>query len=236
MLSFPLFAQPEPLAYWDFDEIDNKHIRESISGIMDEIRGNFWIAEGVKGSCLKLDGYTTHLSRSPESIPEIDENLTIEAWVAPQTYPWNWTGIVDHEQDRNRGFFFGISAQGNVGLGAASIADGQWHMCVSKGKIEPLKWSHIAATLDESFHMKVYINGELSGEYSPEEYGWEFYEGMREAHDTELWIGKSHRKMYPAGTERPPSRAELSDMVFDGLIDEIKIYDEVLDEDEIRKA
>ncbi|MHC4146250.1 MAG: LamG-like jellyroll fold domain-containing protein, partial [Planctomycetota bacterium] len=134
------------MAWWSFDEGEGRSVKDRVSGDVDEIRGNYWYAKGVKGSCLKLDGYTTHVVRSAEKAPRLGEGFTVEAWVAPQTYPWNWTGIVDQEKDYKEGFFFGVSANGNVGLGVATVADGQWIMCISTEKIEPLKWSHIAST------------------------------------------------------------------------------------------
>lgn len=53
----------------------------------------------------------------------VREGFTVEAWVALNTYPWNWAPIVDQEEDRQEGFFFGIDAFGHIGL-QASI-DGQ---------------------------------------------------------------------------------------------------------------
>jgi hypothetical protein len=224
VLTLPCFAQDRLEAWWSFDEGQGRSVKDSASGEADEIRGNYWYAEGVKGSCLKLDGYTTHVVRSADVTPWLGDDFTIEAWVAPQTYPWNWTGIVSQEKDHRAGFFFGVSANGNVALGVATMSDGQWWMCVSRDKIEPLKWSHIAATYDGSGEMAVYINGKKSGEFSAEEYGWDWMGEVREPEDVEMWIGRSHRKMYPEGTEREPSRQLLSDMVFDGLIDEVKIH------------
>jgi hypothetical protein len=48
-------------------------------------------------------------------------------------------------------------------------------------------------------------------------------------------IGMSQQKMYPKYTERGPSKTLLSYMVFDGLIDEVKIYDRALSAGEISK-
>jgi hypothetical protein len=236
VLTLPCFAQDRLMARWSFDEGKGKAVKDSISGEVDGIRGNYWYEKGVKGKCLNLDGYTTHVVRAAEKAPRLGDGFTIEAWVAPQAYPWNWAGIVDQEKDQKEGFFFGVSANGNVGLGVAAISDGQWIMCISTEKIEPLKWSHIAATYEESGEMAVYINGNKSGEFSAEEYGWEWMGEMRRPEEVEMWIGRSHRKMYPKGTEREPSRRQLSDMVFDGLIDEVKIHREAMDQEQIRHA
>ncbi len=224
------------VAWWSFDEGEGRSVKDSVSGEVDEIRGNYWYAEGVSGSCLKLDGYTTHVVRSAEKAPRLGDDFTVEAWVAPQTYPWNWAAIVSQEKNHKEGFFFGVSADGNVGLGLSTVSDGQWWMCVSKKKIDLLKWSHIAATYEESGGIAVYINGKKSGEFSAREFGWDWMGEIRRPEDVEMWIGRSHTKMYPKGTEREPSRQLLSDMVFDGLIDEVKIHRGAMDEDQVREA
>jgi hypothetical protein len=234
--SYSCFGQSRLVAWWDFDESKGRSVKDRVGGEVDEIRGNYWYEEGVKGSCLKFDGYTTHVVRAAGKAPRLRDDFTIEAWVAPQTYPWNWTGIVDREKDHKEGFFFGVSANGNVGLGVAAMSDGHWVMCVSREKIELLKWSHIAATYDESGEMAVYINGKKSSEYSAQEYGWDWTGEMRRPEEVEMWIGRSHRKMYPKGTEREPSRRQLSDMVFDGLIDEVKIHRGAMDDKEVQRA
>jgi len=236
VLTLPCFAQDRLMAWWSFDEGEGRSVKDRVSGEIDEIRGNYWYEEGVKGSCLKLDGYTTHVVRSVDKVPRLGDDFTIEAWVAPQTYPWNWVGIVDQEKDHKEGFFFGVSANGNVGLGVAAMSDGHWVMCVSREQIELLKWSHIAATYDESGEMAVYINGKKSGEFLAEEYGWDWMGEMRRPEEVEMWIGHSHRRMYPKGTEREPSRQLLSNMIFDGLIDEVKIHRGAMDDEEVQQA
>lgn len=226
----PLFAR-NAVAWWSFDESRGNLIKDISSGEEDEIRGNYWLENGVKGSCLKLDGYTTHILRKAEKAPELEGSFTIEAWVAPQTYPWNWTAIVDRERGHRKGFFFGLDARGYVGLGVVPKSDGEWIKCVSENNIEPLVWSHIAATYHESGKIELYINGNKNGEYTAKKW----LGSIKSPDNIDLWIGRSHRKMYPEGTEREPSRNQLSNMIFDGLIDEVKIYDYALDGKQIKK-
>ena len=228
-------ADAEPVAWWSFDEGEGQQVRDRIGDCLDRVAGNAWYADGVSGSCLKLDGYTTRVVRTAQQAPRILDEFTVEAWVAPQTLPWNWTAVINQEKEHRDGFFFGISADGNVGFGAALVTDGQWHMCVSEGRIEPLKWSHIAASIDDET-ITIYINGKESGQYSAEDYGWERLGSIRPARGSDLLIGMSCTKTYPKGTERAPSRRELSFMVFDGLIDEVMIHNEAMHEDEIQEA
>ncbi len=232
---FTCKGQDNPLGWWTFDSNDEKTVIDKVSGVSDTINGNFWFSDGVSGKCLKLDGYTTHILRSAERASDLGKTFTIEAWVAPQTYPWNWTGIVDRENNHKEGFFFGLNAEGKVGLGIAVGAERKWVMCISGEKIELLKWSHIAATIDQNGEMMVYINGKKSGNLSAGKYGWNLTGWAKPNNGTDLWIGRSHSKMSPQGTEREPSQKTLSYMNFDGLIDEVKIYDKSLDPEEINR-
>jgi len=228
--------QQGPVAWWSFDEQTARVSLDSAAKLADEIHGNYSYVKGVSGNCLKFDGYTTRIVRSAARVPDVGDGLTIEAWVAPQVYPWNWTAIVSHEQQHTSGYFFGIDADGYVGLGVCLLSGGQWHMCTSAERVELLKWSHIAGVYDGSGNLAVYINGQLSGSLSVPNHGWEWMSGVKQAEQTDLWIGSSHTKMYPKYTERAPSRKLLSQMVFDGLIDEVKIYDRGLTGEQVREA
>ena len=138
----------------------------------------------------------------------------MEAWIAPQEYSWAWTGIVDHDQDTRAGFFLGLNHLGQVGFYAS--VDGQWLGCDSKEPLALLKWAHVAGTFDPDFGFTLYVNGQRVG--AKEAKG-----NFKPAEGLDLFIGMSHRKQFPALTEREPSKKFLSNMVFDGLIDEVRI-------------
>jgi len=80
VLILPCFAKERLVAWWNFDEGRGRSVKDGVSGKVDEIRGNYWYAEGVSGSCLKLDGYTTHVVRSADEAPWLGDDFTIEAY------------------------------------------------------------------------------------------------------------------------------------------------------------
>ncbi len=229
-----------PVAWWSFDADAGETVTDHIGEIDDMVRGNFKYVGGVTGSSLRFDGYTTHIVRAVDLVPLFEGSFTIEAWVAPQTYPWNWTAVVDHEVDRRGGYFFGINALGQVGLHMAINDD--WRTCVSDARIPLLEWTHIAGTFEKGRGMTVYINGEPAGTLSVGGPMTPVGEAVytpggkllpKPKNTLELFIGRSHRKMYPLFTNREPSRRSLSNMVFDGRIDEVKLYDTALQPDEL---
>ena len=57
---------------------------------------------------------------------------------------------------------------------------------------------------------------------------------VQDATDLDLFIGMAQEKSYPRGCEREITKAFRSNMVFSGLIDEVRVFDRALDESEIR--
>ena len=215
------------VASWHFDEGSGRATTEVASGKQDPFAGHLMFDQGVRGSGLKFDGFTSRLARPAKELPKFGPALTVEAWVAPQEYSWAWTGIVDHDQDARAGFFLGINHLGQVGFYAA--VDGKWLGCDSKEPLALLKWAHVAGTFDPATGFKLYVNGqpvganEAKGDFKP-------------AEGLDLLIGMAHRQQYPALTEREPSKKFLSNMVFDGLIDEVRISNRALTADEIKTS
>jgi len=200
-------AEHNPAVWWSFEK-DNKH---NVAGYVEH-------TSGVRESAFKFDGFTTRVTYRTDDSINIADGFTVECWVAPQEYSWNWTGLIDQEKDQREGFSFGINHIGQVGLSLA--INGQWQTLLSKDSIPLLKWSHVAATFDPSDGIAVYINGQSAGNNT--------LKGKPTPSKEDLWIGMSHTKQWPALTERSISKIPTP-MVFDGLIDEVKLYAEVLD-------
>ena len=186
----------------------------------DKLHGYYDYIDGISGLCLRFDGQTTSVVRRSADAPILNHSFTLEAWVAPQTYAWDWSAIINQEKGHQAGWFFGIDVAGHVGLHLA--LDGKWVECNSHNSIPLLRWSHLAATFDEEDGLRVYMNGEIAGILN--------IRGMMAvAEGTDLLLGKNLSQTSPRYCEAKAARSILSDMVFDGLIDEVKIYDTALD-------
>ena len=218
------------VAWWNFDEVEDNIATDSVSGVRDSIERTFWYRLGVWRTAVKFDGFTTHIVRKADDAPRLRDAFTIEAWVAPQAYPYNWCAIVNQERDHEAGYFFGIDAFARVGLHAA--VDGKWHECNTDKDQVPFmtKWTHIAGTFHRRNGLAVYVDGELKAEKS--------VRGRLDyAEDMDLQIGRNHKKtmMDPETLVRRDVNFPTS-YSFDGLIDEVKIYNRALSADEIKKA
>ena len=210
------------------------YVKESVSGDEHELYGKYYEAvDGVKGNAVLLDGYTAYVDVPRSHRYRVSGDFSVEAWIAPGAYPKHWCPIVDHQRDVAEGYFngyfFGIDAKGRLMLRIA--ANGRNIELLSAERIELNKWTYVAGVYSPDDGLKIYINGELVGkkkvkdEFSP----------LQEERMVPLMIGKSRTKHRPYGTIRPEGTMEVNTH-FDGIIDELKIYDRGLSSEEISEA
>jgi hypothetical protein len=207
------FAQTEgAVAQWSFEESTKGQVHDSIVGVEDELKGFYKRVKGVSGNALRFDGYTTSIWRKPENVPIITASLSVEAWVAVNTYPWNWVPIVDHRMGEEAGYFVGIDSFGHVGI-QARVND-KWQVLASKAQIALKKWTHIAASFDRDSGFKIYLNGQPAGELSAKG-------AIEPARYQSLIIGRTREPILPSEWLHPKHAVMYS---FDGIVDELKIF------------
>ena len=223
------FAQSsEPVAKWSFEEITGSTIKDSVRGTEDKIGGLYKLVPGVKGKGLRFDGYTTHIVRKAKDVPELSTAFTLDAWVALDTYPWNWVPIIDNNLDNLVGYFLGIDPFGHVGLQAGVNNEG-WRSVTSKERLPLKRWCHIAGTFDENRGLALYINGEEvaqlpgHGKLTP---------NLIPGSTVDLVIGRVRQPLPPAGALRPRDAIWYS---LDGIIDEVEIRAQSLSAGEIQR-
>ncbi|MBS1851500.1 MAG: LamG domain-containing protein [Acidobacteria bacterium] len=212
-----------PVAWWKFDEGSGTVTKDTASGHTDNILNNSQWVRGISGSGLKFDGFTTVIERAPEDVPQLANHFTVEAWVALQSYPWNWLAIVDQEKARHSGYYFGIDAEGHLGLQLSVWST--WETCISQTRIPLKKWVHIVGTYDSSTGIALYIDGKPAGKLA-------LTGRMDAAPKTGMRIGRNFEDLPPTAIVRL-SAAIPAFSSLDGILDELKIYDRALDEQEI---
>ncbi len=231
-------ADEGPVAWWKFDGAKGKKALDSVSEVEDEIRGNFKFVGGSSGRALRFDGFTTSVVRKAEQVPKLDDGFTIEAWVALGAYPWNWCPIVSQADFGESGYYFGIDSQGRFGLSVK--AGGQWLSCKSeipaerkrkvgaKVDLDLRRWYHLAGVYDCESGITIYLDGKAVRTFAAE--------GKVDfAPEIELLIGRNHKKTAPTHPVRAFA-THPSGYSFDGIMDEIKIYNRALDAGEIASA
>lgn len=186
-----------------------------------------WRKSGVKGGALQFDGYSTFIQYDYEKIAVEGTYLTVELWIMPRAFEWlpydgdKLTAFVSqHSKDSNAGFVFGMARHGAWSF-QAGIGD-RWVEVWDDGNfLEKYIWTHIAVTFDgDAGELKIYKNGELINTEV-------IYEGasIRPAVNTPLTIGKNSES---------DKVGVFSKQMFSGLMDELKILDRTLNEEEIK--
>jgi len=224
-----------PAGHWSFDESTGNNTYETISGQKCVISGDksLW-KKGISGSALHFDGYKSEVSLTAQYAPEINAEITLEAWVALGAYPWNWTPVIQQcyenpdsegSSKENTGYSLGIDGYGYPGL---KIRIGEnWEELISDKILERRQWYHIAGTYSrETGQMKIYIDGREHG--------------AKVVKPSDIIMSGDNIRI-GKGIERKPIRPVRKNTFeaaysFDGLIDEISIYNVALDESQIRQS
>ena len=213
-------------AQWSFDDQRGKIVHESVSGQDSPILNNYQWVRGVSGDGLKFDGFTTVVELAPKAAPKIGPGFTVESWIAMQSYPWNWVPIIDQHQDEASGYFFGIDAEGRLGLQLSVW--GIWNVCRSAVRIPLKRWTHVAAVYDPATGVSLYIDGKPAGKL-PLTGDFVLPRG------TPFRIGRNLIDLPPIALVRP--KASFPALYsFDGILDDLRIYDRPLSATEIASA
>ncbi len=223
------------------------YVQDVQSGMVYDLEGKYYKeVNGVSGKALLLDGYTAYISMMEgyseeeedeeliRSIPEIvDGNFTIETWVALGAYPKNVCPLWSHrrpvDEGSAEGYSLEIDAWGRPVLMVATL-DGKTETLIVDDRIKLNEWTHVVASYSSETGMSIYLNGELKGNRN---FVGDF--GTIEYHEpVSILIGKSRVPMRPTGTIRPEGTGK-SYTYIDGIIDELKLYDQVINAKVISK-
>jgi hypothetical protein len=214
------------VAQWTFDDQRGNNVHESVSGHDSPILNNYQWVKGVSGDGLKFDGFTTVIELAAKDAPKVGPGFTVESWVAIQSYPWNWVPIVDQHQDEASGYFFGIDAEGRLGLQLSVW--GIWHICRSDVRVPLQRWTHVAAVYDPNTGVSLYIDGKPAGKLP-------VTGNFVAPNDTPFRIGRNIKDLPPVALVRP--KASFPALYsFDGILDDLRIYDRPLSSAEVASA
>lgn len=199
-------------------------IREQISQVNLKVNGHHTNENvpGAVGNALRFDGYSTFVDGDvPEFNPAGASSFSV--WVAPETYP-----IVEHDQataekitiagtidhTARTGWQFALDKNGNYSFECYS---GGWLASVAASDILPTyEWSLLAAVNDpDNGTLTLYRNGEKVGQVKSL--------GPLGNGDSKIIIGKS----------KDETTGLFFIKTFNGVIDEVCVYDGALSEQEL---
>jgi len=213
-----------PAAYWKFDEGLGPNYdvtKEELSSENCAISGHktLW-KKGISGTALQFDGYYSSVTLPSSKAPRIKDGLTVEAWIALGAYPFDWAPVAHQSVWDKSGYYLGIDQNGRPGFHLS--VDGEWESVACSESLDLFRWYHVAGTFDKSIgQMTVYIDGVQKDSKTVAK------NNLSLADEKDLMIGLNSQKMPPiAGRIRKGKWPSLFGI--DGLIDEVRIYNNAL--------
>lgn len=199
------------VAYWDFNEISGNTASDVTGNGHDGtlIGDPQWTNDGKFGGALEFDGEGDEVD-VPFHADLNQEVFTITAWANVDSGSANHRAVVSSRADfPQRGFIFyaepGNTWQFWIGAGA-----NHWKP-VQGPAVNLDDWDHLAGTYADGNH-KFYVNGEFVGE-----------------ENFDISVNPEEEFLIGAGANETAAH----NYRFVGKIDEVRVYDRVLTEDEI---
>lgn len=213
VLEFDIYVLPfeNAWSYWTLDEGSGNIAADSWSGRDAEFIGETWMQNGIEQGGAKL-GVSSYLKMPGDGFIYSLTDFTVSIWVK-QNQAGNWARIWDFGRSTNNYMFL----TSNSGSGSAvrfAIKNGGTEQQINCSHIlENDRWTHIAVSKSGNTGI-MYINGEEAGRnenmtISPSDLGYL----------TQNYIGKSQFD---------------ADALFNGTVDEIRIYNNALTINEIK--
>ncbi|MCG9133711.1 LamG domain-containing protein [Candidatus Poribacteria bacterium] len=213
MTSFAYAADPTDdslILYFSFDELNGDTVTDhSQYGNDGTLAGAPELAAGKFGNALKLNGESDWVEVPHADILTVETNVTVMAWINAERHmgpnEQRWQGILSKGNSPRSYSFYTESPSECLHLSAG----GSGSVCT--GKIALNEWQHVAAHVEDGTH-RYWLNGENVGEFDGKN-------ALPGAADTSsVFVGKT-----------PESNRE-----FLGLLDEVRIWNRALNEEEIQ--
>ena len=204
------------LAYWSFDEGQGGVARDAIGGHHGEIRGATWTA-GVRGGALSFDGKNDVVLIGNPEILNFQGDITLAAWIRPRNllpYQGEQTfgDILVHgfDQAMTREVFLRLRrAPDKISYQTGAWARDGNHLDIPAPPADVNRWVHLVS-VHQSGVWRLYRDGRLAA--------------AKANHNGALRINaKWAIGAHPSGDKR----------CFEGDIDEVKIFNRALSEQEI---
>jgi len=223
VLSMAGQASADLILHWMFDEGSGEVVNDSSgNGHVGTIEGATWTIDD-KGPCLEFggDGDRVVDENGPSYLNGLD-TVTIAVWIKSNQVPTDAGFIQGEEPDGGDNIFTmrydsaGATSGGSSLLKMAIVAPGDEQQMESSSNLQTTEWQHVALVWARGEELQLYVNGELD---TPSANG-----APRDVSTSDITI-------FIVG-----QGAKDSGGGWDGLIDDVRIYDNALTQVEIQAA
>ncbi|MEM9671632.1 MAG: DUF1553 domain-containing protein [Bacteroidota bacterium] len=220
----PNFVQQGLVGYYPFDQIqDEKTINQSTAKLTGTVRGDIDSVEGYQGKAIRFDSEYEFVNLEEIGDFERTDAFSMGAWVKPEVRE-EYSSIIGNAGHKNshwRGYEMYLDSLNRVSVRLTHDLPEHCLQVVTQDSIKIGDWSHLMFTYDGSSRaegIQVFINGEPA----PVQILYNrLFKSIRtinvllEVEPQPIRVGRSHRFSLDIG-------------LFQGAIDEVRVYDRQL--------
>lgn len=205
------------ISYWSFDQATVEG--DVVKDIWDEnhgtLMGNPKVVEGKVGQALEFDGQTDYVSvENVDSFNFGDSDFSIECWIKVDddnnSYIINFKDMADNNPHVE--FYTNYPSAGNLGAHILDSTGSGFRTTYVSSDVTDSKWYHVVMIyLDAKNVVNLYLDGEITASNR----------------DSNAPIGALENWNWLS-----IGRSQVGEFM-DGIIDEVRIYDRALSDDEI---
>jgi hypothetical protein len=178
------------------------------NGLNGTIVGDPNFVEGIAGMALDFNG-DDYVDCGNDERFSVTEYLTVALWVNIRSIPTAWTGAITKGNTAWRISNYNTTQRMHFGFENGSRG---WQAANSETELNADEWYHVCGVYDINVGAKIYINGVEDGS-NPDT------EGITQ-NTSIVAIGTNSDSTYP-------------EQAWDGLLDEVMIFDRALSADEV---
>jgi len=197
------------VGHWTFDEGKGAVARDaSGGGNHGKIMGGAEWTEGRIGGALAFDGTDDFVSIPNESHFDITGHVTVSAWIRVESFTASWQAIVTKGDRAWR--LHRANKTKRIGFACSDLSRNEVGDLYGKKDVADGEWHHVAGVLDGT-NASIFVDGVLdaSAASSP----------TISVNDYAVLIG---------------ANAQISGRLFEGVIDDVRIYNRALSADELQ--
>jgi len=206
---------------WEFDEGSGGIAKDTsgngFDGTLVNMNTNACWTNGVSGGALKFDGSNDYVNCGDAPKMKGMQELTVEAWIKGDSYK-QYSGILskwvwNRQQHYNLGSFQNGSSSklGKFNFSVSQqLTTGASDSLQSQTNLDLNTWYHIAGVFKGGQYLKLYVNGVLN-------------------------TNKATTIAHIASGSLPTWIGQYACYAFDGQIDEVKVYNRALSDEEIQQ-
>lgn len=207
-------SQEKHIASWSFEENLQTETLESVHNLytpVQSLKKNLELVSGISGNGLRTDGYSTFINAKLPK--EISAPISIEGWFALETYPSDTAAFFSLQQDSVNYISACINQFGRPIISVCN--KGTLNRYAAENLIEKFEWLNVALSISET-EASLFLNGEKTASAS-----------LTESQTfSELILGRDTRE----------KKIHIFPITYiNGIIDEIKVWNKTLAENDFNK-